>query len=325
MVRRDQLARLEAHEVVGELLRRRVAQRRIARHRLFDDGDEVARHARLAPQQRLRPFGQHTRQRLRRRSARVRRRAREQVIEDGADGVDVGALVDGLALGLLGRHVRRRAEDGADFGGVVVVRRHHRVGGDLAAAREILGQPPVDEHGLAEAADEHVGGLEVAVDDALAVRVGHRLGDGDDVGQERQAIGERLGLLHDLVERAARHQLHGVERLARGPAAGFVDGDDRRMLQARGDQRLADEAARGFGADADELLDGDVGRPRRRSCARKDAADAAARELVAHVVALIGHERQHRGDDFGDGGRGGGVIGRFGERRRPVLLLETLL
>ena len=69
---------------------------------------------------------------------------------------------------------------------VVAVGRHHRVGWRPPSARQILGQAPVDQDRLAEAADQHVGRLQVAVDDALAVRVGHRLGDGDDVGQERQ-------------------------------------------------------------------------------------------------------------------------------------------
>ena len=120
--------------------------------------------------------------------------------------------------------------------------------------------------------------------------------------------------LIDLIERAARHQLHGVERLARGPAAGLVDGHDRRMLQARRDQRLADEAARRLGAAGDELLDRD--RAAEAAVVRaEDAAEAAARELVAHVVAIDGHQRQHRSHHLGDGGGGGGVIGQLGERR----------
>ena len=64
------------------------------------------------------------------------------------------------------------------------------VGLALAAAGQVLGQAPVDDDGLAEVADHDVGRLEVAVDDALAVGVGDRLGDGDDVRQERQALVE---------------------------------------------------------------------------------------------------------------------------------------
>jgi hypothetical protein len=51
-----------------------------------------------------------------------------------------------------------------------------------------LGQPPVDEHGLAERADEDVGRLEVAVDDPLRVRVGERVDEREQVGQERQPL-----------------------------------------------------------------------------------------------------------------------------------------
>ena len=45
------------------------------------------------------------------------------------------------------------------------------------APREDLGQAPVDHLDLAERADHDVGRLQVAVDDASGVRIGHRLTD----------------------------------------------------------------------------------------------------------------------------------------------------
>ena len=57
----------------------------------------------------------------------------------------------------------------------------------------VLGEPPVDDHDLAEIADEHVARLEVAVDHALRVRVGHRVGDGGDGGKKRQPLDEAAG------------------------------------------------------------------------------------------------------------------------------------
>ena len=46
-------------------------------------------------------------------AADVGRPAREQMVEDGAQRIDVGARVDLLAARLLRRHVARRAQRGA--------------------------------------------------------------------------------------------------------------------------------------------------------------------------------------------------------------------
>ena len=52
-------------------------------------------------------------------------------------------------------------------------------------------------------------------DDPLPVRVRDRLGHGDEVGEERQARGERGGVAEEGLQRASLDELHGVE----GPSA----------------------------------------------------------------------------------------------------------
>ena len=115
------------------------------------------------------------------------------MVEHRAERVDIGALVDGLAARLLGRHVRRRADHRADDR--LVERRRGRASGNdvvgVAASLEILREAPVDHDGLAELADQHVRRLEVAMDDALAVRVRERIGDRDHVRQQREPLRER--------------------------------------------------------------------------------------------------------------------------------------
>ena len=166
---------------------------------------------------------------------------------------------------------------------------------------ELLREPPVDHDGLAERADEHVRRLEIAVDDALAVRVRERVGDGDDVRQEREPLLERRPRARDRrLERSPVDELHRVERLAVRPAPGLVDRDDRRVLQARGDQRLALEA-RGEPAVArcsarSSLIA--TGRPSRRSRAARIRPRPPRAISPPHLVdCAIDHGQ--RGPDLG--------------------------
>ena len=110
-VRADELTGLEAAQIVGELARAsgsaRSGSRAIARSTIATSslgasgtiwrsggGGPVATDASSSSVL----------------SRDERRPPREHVVEDRADRVDVGALVDGLAGRLLRRHVRRRAE-----------------------------------------------------------------------------------------------------------------------------------------------------------------------------------------------------------------------
>jgi len=84
--------------------------------------------------------------------------ARHGLYEDQGQGVDVAAAGEGPALGLLGRRVAGRAQDRAGRLG------HRGVG-------QRPGEPEVGDPESAVVAEEQVGGLEVPVDQALAVGV----------------------------------------------------------------------------------------------------------------------------------------------------------
>ena len=193
-MRADELAGLEPLELVGELAGGRRSDRPgFARHRLLDDRDEIARHVGRARRERRRRRADDAREDLLDGRADVRRRAREHVVEHRAERVDVGALVDRLAARLLRRHVRRRADHRAGERSRPSTRRRRGTAPSTSPASrraQILREPPVDHDGLAELADEHVRRLEIAVDDALAVRVRERVGDRDTCGKQREPLGD---------------------------------------------------------------------------------------------------------------------------------------
>jgi len=305
-VRGHQLAGLEPAQLLGQRLRGRVARGRLVGHGPGDDRGEIGRRVGRA-------LGQRLDLALDRRGddvggglGGVGRGAGQQVVEHRAQAEHVGALVDRLAARLLGRHVRRRAHHRAGDGEDRLLRGGRRPGavalGAGAGQRvgavvvEILGQAPVDDDDLAEVAHQHVGRLEVAVDDALGVRVGDRVDRRGDRRQQRQALLERLGVGDRAVERPAADQLHRVERLARRPAPGLVDRHDRRVLEARGDQRLAAEPRAVLGIGVQQLLERD--RPAEDAIGgRDDAAHAAARDLaLGHVLPGVGDRQVVDGD-----------------------------
>jgi hypothetical protein len=91
----------------------------------------------------------------------------DDLVQDRAERVDVGALVDDAVVpGLFGRHVSGRT---AAIAGALVLAECHA---------------PVEDHDLAVGADQDVRRLEVAVDDALAVGVLGDLADLDEVAEQ---------------------------------------------------------------------------------------------------------------------------------------------
>jgi hypothetical protein len=247
MMRRDELTADEALQIVGELARAAIALVALERERLVDDRRELGRHAGHALAQRLRgPVDRgahHVGGVLR----VVRRPAREQVIERRAERVDVAALVGWRAAQLFGRDEARGAEHDArarldDVAVVLVDRRQRaRLGiGDVGfRLAERLREAPVDQHRLAELADEDVRRLDVAVNDAAFVGVRDRVGGGDQVRQELEAIDELRILRDEVLERAAADLAHHVKRRAGRRRARVVNRHDRRMLEPRGDPGLA--------------------------------------------------------------------------------------
>jgi len=281
-MRRDELAGQEARQILGQRAGVRIADRDVERERLVDDRRELARYTRHQLADRLRgPLRGRVEHLLAGRRG-VGRLACEQVVERRAERVDIGGLVDIGTRDLLGRHEARRAEHGA-------VVRPQRASGIDGGARLVVGladdlrEAPVDQHGLAKAADEDVRRLEIAMDHAAAVRVGHRLGHREDVGQEREPRPELLAFGDQLIERLAADLAHHVVGRAVRRGAGVVDRHDRRMLEPRRDPGLAREAAQRVGIADQHLLDRD-GAAQQRVGRFDDAAHAAPRDLLTADV-----------------------------------------
>ena len=110
-----------------------------------------------------------------------------------------------------------------------------------------LGQAEVEDLRLAALGDEDVGGLDVAVDDALRVR-GVEGVCNLDPEIERDFERERP-VVDAVLQRLAVEELHRDERLALG-LADVVDRADVRVVERRGRARLALEALERAGSRA---------------------------------------------------------------------------
>ena len=144
---------------------------------------------------------------------------------------------------------------------------------------------------------------------ALGVRVGDRVADGEHVREEREPLGEAGAAVDDVLQRAARDELHRVERLAVRPSPGVVERHDRRVLQPRGQPHLAVEAGVELGCVREDLLDRHG--PSERTIDGADhATDAPATDLVLELEAARIRERQRDGH--------GGALWRRRARDRLV-------
>ena len=195
----------------------------------------------------------------------------EQLVEDDAERVEVGACVDPLALRLLGRQVGGGAEHRGGRG--------HRLVAHRARDAEVghLHRAVVGEHDVA--------GLDVAVDEQVLVRVGERTAH---VGGDLQAavLGQPAGV-ERLLQRAPVDALHDDERLVAVDAR--VEDDDevrvgepgdvaRLVLEARGERGVLAEA---FAQD----LDGDLAVEEPVAC-RVHLGHAAASDGTSELVAV---------------------------------------
>ncbi len=231
------LGRGEHVERVEHLLGGLVALRGIARERLQHDlvegGRDVGamrarrRHVRLDD-------GRHREELV---VALEQAAAGDQLEQHDAEREHVGAAIDRAADALLGRHVRRLADEHAGLG--------------LRAAHRGAGDAEVHDLHVAVVAEEDVRRRDIAVHDAerLAVgadrfvRVVERAGDGTD---DRDHVLERhvLAALEQAAEHAAEvlavDVLHGEVRLAI-VLADVVDLDDVVVMQRGSEARFREE------------------------------------------------------------------------------------
>ncbi len=187
------------------------------------------------------------------------RRARQDLAEDRPQGEDVGPLIQriDLAAGLLRRHVRRGphyasrerefAVIPAPCGGyrlLVRLAADHQpflVSGRVLRAQD-LGQTPVHHLHLSEATDHDVRRLQVAMDHAPRMRVGHRLADRfEDLQEPGMIVGRLVAVGEHFGQSAAPDQLHREVGPSIGEGPQLVDRDDPRMLELSADLRLLDE------------------------------------------------------------------------------------
>ena len=182
-------------QVGGQLAGRGVPPGRLLGQGLQADGLQVARNAIVDPARRPGVLVQELMDDHHPGAAK-RQLAAQELVEHDAQAVDVAAAVDVMrpAGGLLGAHVRRRADD-------LAVDRHHRIG--LRAD----GQPEIDHDRPAQQArarlpggpvhpiagpvgvlHHDIGRLDVAMDQACVMGVVQGLGD---LRDEQGALAER--------------------------------------------------------------------------------------------------------------------------------------
>ena len=210
---------------VRELARRRVALRRILRHRPLDDRVESRRQARhgLGERRRVRIHVRPQRRELV--LAPVRGPAGEGLEQDAAERVDVGARSDRHSLDLL----RCR----------VVDRAHPRAGARQPADRAgVLRQAEVGQIYVVLAGQQDVGRLDVAMDQVALVR--SVKGTCNLTDEMHRARGRQRSAVDGLAQVRSLHPAHRDVESAVGLAR-LVHRDDVRVIDRRGDHPLAPE------------------------------------------------------------------------------------
>jgi len=218
--------------------------------------------------ERPRFLAQHRRRDLQHRVAAKRPDTRRHLVEHRAEGEDVGAGVHPLAPQLLGRHVGHRAEH--------LSRARDRAAGgqrglDVRRPRRRR-KAEVEHLHAALVAHHHVGRLQIAMNDALAVRGGEGVGDRD--GQLQKAGQRQLASGDQRRERTPRDVFHH-EQARRADLFDAEQRDDVGVIERCDGLRLALEAGETLAV---------VGEVRRQRLDRHLALEArVAREVnLAH-------------------------------------------
>ena len=197
------------------------------RERLGDHGLDGRRHIVAIFAQEWRGPGDALRQELLGRLAHERRHAGDGLVQHARQGVHVAPPVERAVARLLGTHVGGRARDGPLLRDLLV------------RAVDRARDAEVRKHRVA-AGEEDVFGLDVAVHHAALVRVGQRAGHlaPDAHGfLHREPVVRAQPLPHRVALDVRHHIVELVVRLSR-----IVDGEDVRVLEARGELDLAKEA-----------------------------------------------------------------------------------
>ena len=150
--------------------------------------------------------------------------AEEDLVGHHGDRPQVGGLAGGAAPEQLGGHVRDRAGE-------------RLAGYGLADAGDAEVED-LDAGVGAVAEDQHVGGREVAVEDAAAVHVGERL---EHLQDQSHLLDDGQALAGGLQRARVGQQLHREVGLARGAEAVVEDGDDVRVADRGEGAKLAGE------------------------------------------------------------------------------------
>ena len=277
-------------QVDVELARRLIAERRILGQRLEHDRVEALRDRVVEPRERRRIAVEDAIGDVGRRLALERQPAGEHLVEHDAQREQVGPRVERAAPHLLRRHVGERAHHRPRL------RLEQRPGRDRGRRRAlvVLGQAEVEQLDAPAAVDHQVGALDVAVDDAVAVRLVERVGR---LRGDRHRLGDRQRTArHPRRERFAGDQLHDDERPV-AVLAQVVDRGDVRRAQHRRGTRLAEQAGtlvRTGRARVQHLHRHGASEP--RILGAIDLAHAAGPEPIAEAVLreLLAGERGRR-------------------------------
>ena len=208
-------------EILDQCFGTRIARIAVFLQALVDDTLQLARDARQLRHRLL----QDVDDRPLRGASLEWRAPRQHLVQHDAKRPEVGALIDGQALSLFGRHVHNRADDQAV----------HRAGrardGDGIRGREILDRPreaEIEDLHDPGRRDLDVGWLQVAMHDPVVVRRLQRLGD---LPGDWDRVGRRNGTGSDPIgERGALDQLHHqvvLTDVVKGADVGMVQGRNR--------------------------------------------------------------------------------------------------